>query len=100
MRELRDVADEFINLEDVFFPKDKSKCNHVGLDDTFIPVKENNYLVGCLMKCVGCGELIEYQCPCAVGAIEEDPETGQVYPVLACDLRENERFMKGLNRRK
>lgn len=98
MVELKDVADEVIDLEDVLFPKNKFKCTHIALDGTFIPIKEDNRLIGCLMKCANCGELVEYHCPCAVGAPEEDPETGWVYNVLACDLQKNKEFVKGLKK--
>ena len=98
MVELRDVVDEVIDLKDVFFPKDKSKCVHIALDDTFIPIKEGNKLIGCIAKCANCGELVEYHCPCACGATEVDPETGQIYTMLACDLQKNKRFVKGLKK--
>lgn len=70
MDELKDIVDEVIPLEEVFFPKDKSKCGHVALDDTFIPVKDGDRLIGCIMKCANCGHLEEYKCTCSVGAIE------------------------------
>jgi len=98
MKELIDVVDEVMNLEDILFPGDKSKCSHVALDDTFIPIKGGDRLIGCIMKCANCGELVEYHCPCAVGGVEEDPETGQIYSLLVCDLQENERFVRGFKK--
>jgi len=98
MEELKDVVDEFIPLEDVFFPEDKTQCAHVALDGTFIPIVKNNELKGCIMKCANCGELIEYHCLCGVGAYEEDPETGQICVMHACDLAENQKFLEGVKK--
>lgn len=98
MVELKDIVDEVIPLEEVFFPMDKSRCGHVALDDTFIPVKDGDRLIGCIMKCANCGHLEEYECTCSVGAIEEDPDTGQIYTMHACNLQENQKFLKGLKK--
>jgi len=99
MVELKDVVDKVISLEDVLFPKDKSKCAHVALDSTFIPVKDEDRLIGCLMKCANCGHLEEYKCPCGVGAIETDVEEG--HPPIsmhACNLQENQKYLEGLKK--
>ena len=103
MTELKDVADEFIDLGELMFPKDKSKCKHIAsIDNTFIPIKEGNKLIGCFSKCY-CGELIKHECPCAIGAIETDYDVlvdGEPYSywVFPCDLKENEKFVRGLEK--
>ena len=99
LRELKDVADVVIDLDEICFPKDKSKCEHVVLDDTFIPIKDGDHLIGCIMRCANCGKFIEYYCERgSVGAVYRDKETGLLINCLTCDLPENRKFVKGLKR--
>jgi len=100
MVELKDVVDEVIPLEDILFPSDKSKCAHVALDDTFVPIKDEDRVIGCIMKCANCGTPIECRCPCAVGALElVDIENGHPPIVMhTCNLQENQRFLKDLKK--
>ncbi len=94
-KKLHEVVDEVVLLDDIFHPP-KDQCTHVMLDDTFIPLTEDNTLIGCLAKCANCGEFVEYSCPCAVGAFEED-EYGNTVIMFACDLKKNEPFVEGLD---
>lgn len=97
---LFDVADEVILLEDIIFPEDKTKCAHIGLDSTFIPIKEEDRLIGCIQKCTNCSTLVKHYCKdgCAICGVEEDQQTGQLISILPCDLSENQKILKGLKR--
>lgn len=80
-KELKDVADKVTNLEDILFPKDRSKCNHIVLGELFF--KTDN---GCTMQCANCGTLVKNKCErCAIGELLLDKETGLIVTVLPCD---------------
>jgi len=94
-KSLKDVADKFIDLREVLFPKDKNKCHHVVLSDFFIPIIENGKRKGCLMKCANCGRYEEYTCPCAVGGTIEDVKAGELITLLPCDAIDMKLKYKG-----
>ena len=102
MVELKDVVDEVRSLEDVLFPKDKSKCGCVALDETFIPIKseDGTTLIGCIQRCVNCHRFVEYLCKdgCGIGATEMDESTGVPYSLLPCDTKEVVHLVRGLRR--
>lgn len=89
-KELKDVVDETISLENIFFPEDKSKCYHVALSGFLL--KKKNY---CIMQCANCKKYLKFSCSfkgkrkgyeqCAIGEVFENKETGELLTVLPCD---------------
>ena len=87
-KELKDVADEVIDLEEIFFQKPNKRCYHVALTSFFVPrFDEHGKRIGCFMRCAGCNKIVIYWCGknCAVGEIVTEVDSGHSYFVLPCD---------------
>lgn len=95
-KSLLDVVDESRDIREIFYP-DKDKCSCVMLDNTFIPIKKDNKLIGCIGKCDNCGKLSEFSCtdPCGLCEIEDD-DYGNSVSMSPCDLIKNRAFVEGL----